>query len=151
MANIKVDSELMLHMMAAEPITSTRRFISVRDSEQRPLLFSISSEGQFIAIKHNGSGSNVQINLGDILGLRGQVDAFSVTQSSNAEGTLFIAFATKESEKSSHLHVLKPMKPSDLSLSNDELRGKLLLAPQQPTNARISQLHMVCYAHPRLE
>ncbi|KIM41722.1 hypothetical protein M413DRAFT_444968 [Hebeloma cylindrosporum] len=142
MANIKIDSELMLHMMAAEPITSSRRFIAVRDSEHRPLLFSVTSEGQFVAIKSNGQGSNVQVNLGEILGLRAEVHAFVVTQSSNADGTLFIAFATKESANSSHLHVLKPIKPNDLNLSNDVLRSKLLLAVQQPTNARISELHM---------
>lgn len=138
----------MLHMMPAEPISSTRRFISVRDEEGRPLLFSTSTSGQFIVIKANGEGSNIQVNLGDILGLKGEVDAFNVTQSSNAEGTLFITFATKESAKSSHLHVLKPMKPRDLNLSDDELRSKVLLAVEQPKNARIKELHMVCLFHP---
>ncbi|KAF5310920.1 hypothetical protein D9619_007751 [Psilocybe cf. subviscida] len=142
MAKVKTDSELMLHMMPAQPITSTKRFVAVRDDKARPLLFSVSTDNQFTVIRSNGKGTNVEQNLGKILGIQGAVDAFVVTQSSDAVGTLFIAVAVKTSDTSSRLYVLEPIIPSDLALPEEKLKTKLLAAVKQPTNARITQLHM---------
>ncbi|KZS87301.1 hypothetical protein SISNIDRAFT_491158 [Sistotremastrum niveocremeum HHB9708] len=142
MSNIHVDSELMLHMMPAQVITTARRFTAVHDEAHRPLLFSLSSTGRLLAIKSDGQGNHLIVNLSDVLGISGVAEAFAVTQSTTVDGTLFVAFATKSGTNTSNLHVLSPLSPKDLDLPAAELKKKLLSSTGQPQNAQITQLHL---------
>ncbi|KAI0915914.1 hypothetical protein AcV5_010466 [Taiwanofungus camphoratus] len=142
MANIHVDSELMLHMMPAQPITTARRFTAVHDESHNPLLFSISSDGHFLAIKSDGCGRNVIIDLSNILNIRDTAHAFAVSQSTDNSGMIFVAFATENGPYTSNLHVFSPLRPNDLDLPGTELRKKLLISSGQTQKARITQLHM---------
>lgn len=151
MANIHVDSELMLHMMPAQPITTARRFTAVHDESHNPLLFSISSDGHFLAIKSDGCGRNVIIDLSNILNIRDTAHAFAVSQSTDNSGMIFVAFATENGPYTSNLHVFSPLRPNDLDLPGTELRKKLLISSGQTQKARITQLHMVSPDAPALE
>lgn len=138
---VQADSELMLHMMASQPITTARRFTAVHDEARNPLLFSISSDGQFIVIKSDGLGSNKIINLSQVLGIAKGAVAFAVSQSSGSQGHLFIAFATGTTN--SQLNVFKPLLPKDLDLPGEQLRTYLLATNTQPTNFEITNLYVV--------
>ncbi|KZS87393.1 hypothetical protein SISNIDRAFT_491059 [Sistotremastrum niveocremeum HHB9708] len=123
MSNVHVDSEVMLHMMPAQAITPARRSTAVHDEAHRPLSFPFSSTGLFLAIKSDGQGNHLIVNLSD-------------------NGTLFAAFATKGATNYSNVHVLSPISPKDLDLPAAELKKKLLISVGQPQNANITQLHL---------
>ena len=144
MADIRFDSEPMLHQMAAMPVTSesASRFVTVLDIHNRPLVLSLGNDHKFYALQANVSGTLIPIDLGKKLGVSGGVQAFAVSQNQKS-AKLYIAFAAGTIDGESKIYVLKAISPTFVDIKDADLQKALLPAHASPTNVHIRNFHIV--------
>lgn len=142
MADIRYDGEAMLHQMPTSLISSHSKFVSVLDKDRRPLVFCASHDLKFNVLQANSTGSFVLIDLSAKLNISGDVQAIAVAQHQDTL-LLHIAVATGSTSTPSQIHILKPITPDFIGVTDADLRKALLPQSTSPQNVRITDFHIV--------
>ena len=98
MANTTIthDSELMKLHVCAIPVPPSRRFYTVRDENDRPLVFSVGLDQILYALKENLSGARTLVNLSKALGIdatKERVSTVDVAQDLQSDD-IYLTFTT---------------------------------------------------------
>jgi len=147
MAEIRFDSDAMVHQMAAKPITSesASRFVSVLDKDSHPLILCVGNNERFYALQANDTGTFIPVDLSAKLGINDRVQAFAVSQNLSSN-KLHIAFATGATRLSqSTIHILDAIPPTFVDVKDEDLRRALLSNSAPPSDVRITDFHIVRY------
>lgn len=138
MASISFDSELMTQQVAAVAIPNSKDFVAVHDENGRIMIFSVGTDGVFYLTKEDRYGSRIIINLSKALNIVGvKIAAYDVTQNIKTS-TLYIVAAT-----ASGLLILKPFKPSDIYLADNNLNLTPLIISGGPKVTTVQEIYMV--------
>ncbi|RYP07931.1 hypothetical protein DL764_002202 [Monosporascus ibericus] len=145
MASVNHTSELMDLHLAAVPVPSSRRFVTVRDEFGLPMLFSAGTNGDLFTIKENSSGARTLVNLSNAFGMpHDRVIAFDCVQD-DATDLVYLAFATENKDGSATLHVARPFSPLVIDVEEDykslDLNG--LLMPWSDTSKALSTISKI--------
>ncbi|KAF8956273.1 hypothetical protein BDZ97DRAFT_1852590 [Flammula alnicola] len=141
MADIRYDGEAMLHQMPTSLISSHSKFVSVLDKDRRPLVFCASHDLKFTVLQANSTGSFVLIDLSAKLNISGDVQAIAVAQHQESL-LLHIAVATGSTSTQSQIHILKPIAPDFIGVTDADLRKASLPQNTSPQNVRITDFHI---------
>ncbi|OTA69582.1 hypothetical protein K449DRAFT_418966 [Hypoxylon sp. EC38] len=112
MITIKQDSELMTNYIPANPVPAGNRFVGIKDAHSRPACFSLSSDKKLNLIIQSDEAATL-IDFGEHVGIRGNVQAFDVQQSSNSDLSLCVAI--DEGNGTSSFWFLNEIHPRDLT------------------------------------
>ena len=139
---VSYDSELMDQLIPAVPIEPSRRFETVLDENNRPLVFSIGNDNIFYLVIADENGLNTRQNFGARLGFHKNAQAFSVSQAEDRK--LIVVFAMQRDDNSyGDIRILGPIEPADLRKADLYLRSFILRTVAQPSNLMFERILLV--------
>lgn len=153
------DSELMKIHVCAIPVPPSRRFYTVRDENDRPLVFSVGLDQVLYALKENSSGARTLVNLSKALAIdetKELVSTLDVAQDWQSDD-IYLTFTTapvpveggekpKANENTQYrLNVLRPFDPSliDADAEQRSLQHLLVAHKTKGGNKKITKVFMV--------
>lgn len=150
MAVLTQSSELITHQVAATPLPNSSAFVTVRDEDGLPLVFSIGNNGILYALKENETGARVLINLNVAFGIPDlEVTSFDVTQDWDNNLFMAIAHSVVEGSEKSPMIITIPFSPKELDVTaEEELELSHLKMPEGGgTATSIEKIYMVSTKH----
>lgn len=121
MAEIRFDSNAIVHQMAAKPITSESAspFVSILDKDSCPLILCVGNNEKFYALQANNTGTFIPVDLTAKLGISDKVQAFAVSQNLTSR-KLYITFTTRTTRLSqSTIHILDAIPPTFVDVKDE--------------------------------
>jgi hypothetical protein len=146
MASLNHDSELMMQHVAAVAVPNSSRFVTVKNHDGSPMVFSLGTDKRLYLIINNRDGQRILMDFGyDLLRLDKDYKVYAFDVAQDIDSTLYIILATEDQSSGSDLIVLTPFKPEEYDMAEKSTDLRLLKMAQKgkPTKTIVKSIYMV--------